>query len=290
MSKTVRNFVIDKGRKPLHGLINYLAEAETSDYLLYDIKNVFYSYISGKPVLSAVNLQVRRGEGLVILGANGSGKSTLLKLLCGLIHPDSGQIYAFGRELTEKALQDVEFLQDFRQRVGFIFQNSDAQLFSTTVWDELAFAPLQAGLTPELVAQRVEETAELIGIKHLLDRAPHKLSGGEKKKVAMACVLTVNPEVLFLDEPTNGLDPRTQYWMVEFLIALRKAGKTVITATHDLSMVEDIAQRVMIFREDHTVAADGTPLELLSNRRLLLDVNLIHERSHFHVGGARQHG
>ena len=118
----------------------------------------------------------------------------------------------------------------------------------------------------------------------------NKLSGGEKKKVALACVLTVNPDVLFLDEPTNGLDPRTQFWLVEFLIALRQAGKTIVTATHDLSIVEDIAQRVVIFREDHTIAADGPPLELLANRRLLLEVNLIHERSHFHVGGSRQHG
>ena len=115
------------------------------------------------------------------------------------------------------------------------------------------------------------------------------MSGGEKKKVALASVLTVNPEVLFLDEPTNGLDPRTQFWLVEFLQALQKAGKTVIMATHDLSMVEDLAQRVIIFREDHTIAADGKPLEVLTNRRLLLDVNLIHERSHFHLGGHKEH-
>ena len=258
--------------------------------VLFKIEDVSYSYVPNHPVLTGINLDFRRGEGLVILGANGSGKSTLLKMLCGLIYPDAGHIYAFGQALSEQALQDAAFLRNFRQRVGFVFQNSDAQLFSATVWDELAFAPLQAGLTPEEVRERVEDTSELIGIRHLLDRAPYKLSGGEKKKVALACVLTVNPEVLFLDEPTNGLDPRTQYWLVEFLQDLQQAGKTVIMATHDLSIVEDLADRVLVFREDHTIAADGVPLQVLTNRALLVDVNLIHQRSHFHVGGSRQHG
>jgi cobalt/nickel transport system ATP-binding protein len=257
--------------------------------MVFDIHNVSYSYLPGYPVLTDITLGIRKGEGLVILGANGSGKSTLLKMLCGLIHPTAGEIYAFGQELTEIALRDSKFLQDFRQRVGFVFQNSDAQLFSATVRDELAFAPLQAGLAEEAVNRRIEDVAELVGIKRLLDRAPYKLSGGEKKKVALACVLTVNPEVLFLDEPTNGLDPRTQFWLVEFLKALQGAGKTIIMATHDLSIVEELAQRVIIFREDHTIAADGEPLQVLSNRELLLDVNLIHERSHFHLGGNREH-
>lgn len=263
---------------------------EWDDNLIFSLEDISYSYLLDRPVLLDINLKINQGEGLVILGANGSGKSTLLKMLCGLIHPTTGEISAFGRELTEQSLQDVAFLQEFRQRVGFIFQNSDAQLFSATVWDELAFAPLQAGLTPEVVSKRVEDTASLLGIDQLLERPPYKLSGGEKKKVALACVLSVNPDVLFLDEPTNGLDPRTQFWLVEFLIALQKAGKTIITATHDLSIVEDIGQRVIVFNEHHSVEADGKPFEILSNRELLKKVNLIHERSHFHVGGARMHG
>ena len=256
---------------------------------IFEVKQASFSYIPGHPVLSNINLQINQGQSAVILGANGCGKSTLLKILCGLIHPTAGQVKAFGQELTEKALENSHFLGSFRQQVGFIFQNSDAQLFSATVWDELAFAPLQAGLDTATVAQRVADTAELLGISHLLDRPPYKLSGGEKKKVALACVLSVNPSVLFLDEPTNGLDPRTQFWLVEFISALQKTGKTIITATHDLSIVEDIAQRVIVFSEDHSIAADGSPSDILSNRSLLLEVNLIHERSHFHVGGGRQH-
>ncbi|MHB1652875.1 MAG: energy-coupling factor ABC transporter ATP-binding protein [Desulfitobacteriaceae bacterium] len=258
--------------------------------LLYAVNEISYDYMPGQPVLSRINLRINAGESLAILGANGSGKSTLLKILCGLIFPDCGTIAAFGQELSEKSLEDPTFLQGFRQKVGFVFQNSDAQLFSATVWDELAFAPLQGGLSSDVVKDRVKDTAKLLGIEHLLERPPYRLSGGEKKKVALACVLSVNPEVLFLDEPTNGLDPRTQFWLVEFLIALKKAGKTVITATHDLSIVEDIAERIIIVREDHTIAADGPTLDILSNRQLLLEVNLVHERSHFHVGGTRQHG
>jgi cobalt/nickel transport system ATP-binding protein len=256
---------------------------------LFELTAVSYAYIPNHPVLSDINLQLYPAQSLVILGANGSGKSTLLKILAGLVHPTSGQILSFGQELTEKKLQDPAFLSEFRQRVGFIFQNSDAQLFSATVRDELSFAPLQLGLSAKQVEQRIVETADLLGITPLLDRPPYKLSGGEKKKVALACVLTANPEVLFLDEPTNGLDPRTQFWLVEFLSALQGAGKTIITATHDLSIVEEIAQRVIVLRENHTVAADSTPFEILSDRELLLNVNLIHERSHFHIGGAKNH-
>ena len=263
---------------------------QTETVPLFQLTGVSYAYIPGHPVLSDIQLQLYPTQSLVILGANGSGKSTLLKILAGLVHPTSGQILAFGQELTEKKLQDPVFLSEFRQRVGFIFQNSDAQLFSATVRDELSFAPLQLGLSAEQVEQRIVETADLLGITPLLDRPPYKLSGGEKKKVSLACVLTANPEVLFLDEPTNGLDPRTQFWLVEFLSALQSAGKTIITATHDLSIVEEIAQRVMVLRENHTVAADNTPSEILSDRELLLNVNLIHERSHFHIGGAKNHG
>ena len=172
---------------------------------LFELTDISYAYIPDHPVLSNIHLQLYPAQSLVILGANGSGKSTLLKILAGLVHPTSGQILAFERELTEKKLQDPSFLAEFRQRVGFIFQNSDAQLFSATVRDELSFAPLQLGLPTEQIEQRIVETADLLGITPLLDRPPYKLSGGEKKKVALACVLTANPEVLFLDEHTLSL-------------------------------------------------------------------------------------
>ncbi len=253
------------------------------------LRGVCFGYLPQFPLLEGINLDIYPGESLVILGANGCGKSTILKLISGLIYPTAGNIQAFAGELNEDTLQDVQFASGFRRRVGFIFQNSDAQLFSATVWDEVAFGPLQLGLPAQQVKQRVQETLGLLGIESLADRPPYKLSGGEKKKVAIACVLAVNPEVLILDEPTNGLDPRTQYWLVELLLSLRRVGKTLITATHDLDIVETIADRVIVFSEDHRLAADGPPEQLLRNRKLLLDVNLIHERSHFHSGGTGIH-
>ena len=253
------------------------------------LQGVFFGYLPQYPLLEDINLNIYPGESLVILGANGCGKSTVLKLISGLIHPTAGSIKAFTQELTEENLQDEQFSRGFRQRVGFIFQNSDSQLFSATVWDEVAFGPLQLGYSPEQVKNRVGETLELLGISNLADRAPYRLSGGEKKKVAIACVLVVNPEVLILDEPTNGLDPRTQYWLVELLVSLRQAGKTLIIATHDLDIVEEISDRVIIFGENYKLAADGIPNQLLSDRELLLEVNLIHERSHFHVTRTKVH-
>ncbi|MDA8442004.1 MAG: ABC transporter ATP-binding protein [Peptococcaceae bacterium] len=256
---------------------------------IFVLDQASFGYQSDQPLVQELNLLIYPRESVVILGANGSGKSTLLKLISGLLYLSRGRIAAFGTELNEKNLQMEDFNRAFRQKVGFVFQNSDAQLFSATVWDEVAFGPLQLGLNPEDVKLRVEETLALLGIANLATRPPYRLSGGEKKKVAIACVLAVNPEVLLLDEPTNGLDPRTQRWLVELLVSLRQAGKTIITATHDLSIVEEIADRVIIFNEAHQLAADGKPQELLLNRQLLLDVNLIHERSHFHILGQTSH-
>ena len=256
---------------------------------VFSLQEVSFGYLPDQPFLQNLSLDIYPAESLVILGANGCGKSTVMKLVSGLIHPSGGVINAFNLELSEANLQDEQFARGFRQRVGFVFQNSDAQLFSATVWDELAFGPLQLGYSPEQVKQRVQETLALLDIESLAARPPYRLSGGEKKKVALACVLAVNPEVLILDEPTNGLDPRTQRWLVELLLSLRQAGKTLITATHDLNIVEEIADRVVIFDEDHKVAADGVPEQLLNNRGLLLAVNLIHEHSHFHLAGKRAH-
>ncbi len=256
---------------------------------LFDLQGISYAYMTEQPVLDSLDLKIHSKTALAILGANGSGKSTLLKLLAGLIYPTGGHFYAFGHEVNEKAFLSLDFLRFFRKQVGFVFQNSDAQLFSASVWDEIAFAPLQSGLGGEETKNRVQDTARFLEIEDLLDRPPYQLSGGEKKKVALASVLSMNPSVLFLDEPTNGLDPRTQFWLVDFLKSLAGTGKTIITATHDLSIVEEIAQRVIILDETHKLAADGPVQEILSDRDLLLKVNLIHEHSHFHLGGTHPH-
>ena len=249
------------------------------------LRDVSFEYIANETVLKDINLDIYSGEKLVILGANGSGKSSLQKILNGLIFPSKGEYKAFGQLVTEETLNDEQFSQAFRQRIGFIFQNSDAQLFSTNVWEEIAFGPLQMKFNFKEVNDRVNAVIRMLNLESLKDRPPYKLSGGEKKKVAIASVLSINPEVLILDEPTNGLDPRTQRWLINLLVELNNAGKTLITCTHNLDIVEEIADRVIVFNEDHEIVAEGTPQDILSNKELLLSVNLIDENYHRHVHG-----
>ena len=244
---------------------------------IFQLSGIGFTYPPDIPALADLNLQVQAGEQLVILGANGCGKTTLLRLLGGLIFPERGELRAFDEPLTEDKLETDTFRAFFRSRVGFVFQNPEVQLFCPTVYDELAFGPLQLGLPEDGVKRRVEDLLEMLGITPLQARAPHHLSGGEKKKVAIASVLAMNPQVLLLDEPTTGLDPRTQGWLMELIMELGAAGKTVITTTHDLAMVKKIATRVVVIGEDHRLAADGTPAEILSDTALLLRANLIRE-------------
>lgn len=251
---------------------------------IFHLTNVGYEYENGVVALRDVSLTVEPGEKIAILGANGSGKSTLIRILDGLTHPQTGSVFAFGSPLTAAALASEGFGYGFRRRVGFIFQNSDAQLFSPTVREEIAFGPLQLGLDRGEIERRIADLGALLGIQHIMDRAPFQLSGGEKKRVAIACTLAINPEVLLLDEPTSGLDPRAQYWLIELLVRLHEAGKTLITATHDLNIVSTIANRAIVFSEDHTIVADGPASDILSDLPLLLGVNLIHQHLHRHDG------
>jgi cobalt/nickel transport system ATP-binding protein len=250
---------------------------------LFRLTDVKYSYLKRFPALNGVDLEIRAGESVVFLGSNGCGKSTLLKLLNGLIFPASGEIRAFGEVLDEVSLEKNDFRHFFRSRVGFIFQHSDIQLFCPTVFEELAFGPLQLEMPEPEVRGRVEELLRMLGIEHLANRSPLHLSGGEKKRVAIASVLAMNPEVLLLDEPTNGLDPRTQRWLVDLITELARGGKTIITATHDLSMVDEIASRVVVISEEHRIAAEGEPAVILADLELLLQANLISERPYAHA-------
>lgn len=241
--------------------------------------DLHYSYLDRFPALTGVDLTVHRGEKLALLGANGSGKSTLLKVLNGLVFPSKGTFTAFGEPVTEDTLEDEQMNTGFRSRIGFVFQNSDAQVFSPTVRDELAFGPLQLGLDRTQAADRVADILSMLDITDLADRAPFQLSGGQKKRVAIGTVLIMNPEVLLFDEPTAGLDPRTSEWLTELIEELAAAGKTIVMATHDLDNLDRLADRCVVFSEDHRIVAGGTPGEILRQRQLLLDVNLTHRRS-----------
>jgi cobalt/nickel transport system ATP-binding protein len=253
------------------------------------VEDVSYSYLERFPALDKVSLRVARGEKVALLGPNGCGKSTLLKVLDGLVFPESGTYRAFDSDVTEDHLEDEQFNQGFRSRVGFIFQNSDAQVFSPSVRDEIAFGPLNMGMARDEVEGRVADTLRMLGIEDLAERAPYQLSGGQKKRVAIASVLVMNPEVLLFDEPTAALDPRTQQWLMELIVELNHAGKTIVLATHDLETLDVLADRCLVFSEEHQIVGEGPPAEILANRQLLLDVNLIHEHSHFHGGTEHSH-
>ncbi len=255
---------------------------------VFELNDVSYAYRPGEDALRGINVAIAAGERVALLGPNGCGKSTLQKVLAGLIFP-AGRVIAFGRPVTAQAMRDDAFAAAFRRRVGFVFQNADVQIFCASVLDEIMFGPLALGLSPADARRRAEEIMAFVGIAPLADRMPHHLSGGEKKKVAIAAVLAVNPDVLILDEPTNGLDPRTQRWMLEALAQLAAAGKTIITATHHLDTVSELAERVIVMNEAHTIAADGRPANILQDRELLLAANLIDELYHVHLHGDDGH-
>ncbi len=259
---------------------------------IFDLRNVSYSYLGKIDALKEISLLISPGEQVCIMGANGSGKSTLLAIIDGLVFPTSGEYYAFGRPVSEEifdSIKDNEFRYYFRRKVGFVFQNSDVQLFSPTVFEEIAFGPLQLDLSREEVVSRVEDVIDMMDISKLRDRAPHTLSGGEKKKVCIASVLATNPDILLLDEPTAGLDPRTQLWLIELLQELGRAGKTIITATHDLDIIEQISNRAVVIGEDHSIKVDRGTKAVLNDIELLLAANLIHKHMHRHGAIAHQH-
>lgn len=255
----------------------------------FELRDVAFSYEGKQPALVNVSLTIHAGERVAILGSNGSGKSTLLKLLDGLYFPTQGVVRAYGQPLSEAAFDDDTFNFAFRRRVGLVFQDTDVQLFSPSVWEEVAFAPMQLSLKSGEVEARVDGALRALRIEGLRDRAPHRLSGGEKRRVALASVLALQPDVWLLDEPTAGLDPRSQCWLIDFIAEQGQAGKTVITATHNLSIVDAIAGRVFVFDESHRLAAQGTPEEILSNQELLLACNLSHAHRHRHADSGQEH-
>jgi cobalt/nickel transport system ATP-binding protein len=256
---------------------------------LIELEGIRYDYFGRIPALGGVGLSIDEGERFAVIGANGTGKSTLLQILDGLLFPSEGRFNFRGRQVTEASLREAGFLRFFRERVGFVFQDSDAQLFCPTVLDELLYGPLQLALSEDEATARADEVMRMMGIDGLKDRPTYMLSVGEKKRVAIGSVLTMNPEVLLLDEPTNGLDPKTEAFLVELLLSLNEAGKTIIIASHDLSLVDDLRMRVALLSEDHQVERVGQAAEILGDTDLLLRANLIHEHRHYHGRESHRH-
>lgn len=253
------------------------------------LEEVYYSYYGRIPALSGVSLSVFQGARMAVIGANGSGKSTLLQVMAGILHPDRGRVWFMGREVTSSSLKESGFRHLFRSRVGYVFQDPDVQLFCPTVMEELMFGPLQLGLSAEQARERSLQVLEMLSIDEIADRPCYMLSGGEKKRVAIGSVLTMNPEIILFDEPTNGLDPRTQSFLVELILALHEAGKTIVVATHDLGLVGELHAEVAVLSEDHRLERIGPANEILDDEELLLKVNLIHEHIHRHNGRLHRH-
>jgi len=256
---------------------------------IYEARDLDYHYPGGIVALKQICFNIKEGELVALVGANGCGKSTLLKLLDGLLFPSSGELLAFGAKLSEKVLETGNLAAEFRRRVGLVFQDPDVQLFSPTVWDEVTFGPLQLGISRDEIVSRANESLELLNITELKERPPYLLSGGEKKKVSLACVLSMRPQVLLLDEPTTGLDPWSQGNLIDFLLQWAGKDKALVFSTQDLDVVEEVATRIIVMGAGHDIVADGRPDHFLSDSDFLLRHNLVHEHSHRHKELVHRH-
>jgi cobalt/nickel transport system ATP-binding protein len=238
------------------------------------LEGVSFKY-KNKLALDKIDINIEAGESIAIIGPNGSGKSTLLKLLNGIIFSSEGKYLFDKTEINEGRLKDNKFSKYFHKRIGFIFQNSDTQLFCSTVFEEIAFGPIQMGLSNEEIENRVNGCLRMLNIEKIKDEHPYNLSGGEKKRVAIASILALNPEVLVLDEPMNGIDPKGKKFLKELLVALNRSGKTIICATHDFEYVDGVFKRAIVFSEDHNIIRDDKYGSVIEDRRFLEKYNII---------------
>ena len=236
---------------------------------MLEVKNLKYSYNSDYQALKGVSLKIEKGEMVALLGKNGAGKSTLFLHLNGIYEPDEGQVFIDGEELK----YDKKSLLKFRQKVGIVFQNPDDQIFAPTVEEDVAFGPLNLGLPMEEVQDRVEEALDRVGMSGFEKTAPHHLSGGQKKRVAIAGILAMKPEVMVLDEPTAGLDPQGVVDLSVLLNELNDEGITIVISTHEVDLVPNYAKRVFVL-VDGLLIAEGTPKEIFAKPEILEQANL----------------
>lgn len=235
---------------------------------LINIKNASYSYDQSNLALKNVNLTINSGEKVAILGENGAGKSTLFQLFNGLIIPDKGKVIVDGLEINKKNLLKI------RSKVGMIFQDSDDQLFNSTVHQEIAYGLMNMGIKGQKLEASIKWALRAVGIENYEKRSPFNLSGGEKKRVALASVLAMKPKVLVLDEPTAALDPRGVSQIVKLLNYINsKLNITLIFATHDVDIVPLLADRIYLLNKGEIVLS-GTTKEVFSNKKVIRDIGL----------------
>ncbi|NPV93152.1 MAG: ABC transporter ATP-binding protein [Firmicutes bacterium] len=226
---------------------------------IIEARDLHFAYPDGHQAINGISFRILHGESVGIIGANGAGKSTLLMLLMGVLLPSAGEVRVGDMVVTRKTLPLV------RQRLGMVFQDPDDQLFMTTVYDDVAFGPRNYRLDEDEVERRVMMALEMVGIPHLKDRAPFKLSGGEKRSAAIASVLSMQPDILLMDEPTSSLDPKSRRMLMRQLEGFEH---TKIITSHDLDMVYELCERIILVK-DGTVVSDGPAAEILVNAGLM---------------------
>ncbi len=235
---------------------------------LIETKNLVYEYPGSVSAISGLNFIAPRNSRIAVIGSNGAGKSTLFRHFNGILKPSSGTVFVRGEPISKDNLREV------RKFVGVVFQNADDQIFAPTVREDVGFGPTNLGLPPEMVEHRVNEALHMLRITDLADRVPHHLSGGEKKRVAIAGVIAMEPQVLVLDEPTAGLDPQGVEDLIAFINTLsKKYGMTIISATHDLSLLPLIADYVYVMNKGAFVT-QGSVMEIFDQQDLLRSVRL----------------
>ncbi|SFC50209.1 energy-coupling factor ABC transporter ATP-binding protein [Clostridium uliginosum] len=234
-----------------------------SDHIV-EARNLHFAYPDGQCAIDEVSFTVNRGESIGIVGTNGAGKSTLLLLLLGILFPCTGDINIANIPVTKKNLSHV------REKIGMVFQNPDDQLFMPTVYDDVAFGPRNYKLDEDEVSKRVLNALQTVGISHLKNRAPYRLSGGEKRAATIASVLSMHIDLLIMDEPTASLDPKSRRRIINLL---KSFDHTKIIATHDLDMIFELCERTIILKEGK-IMADGVTSEILVDEELMETCNL----------------
>ena len=217
---------------------------------LIELQNITFRYDEGEsPVLEDFSMSVQEGSCVIIEGDNGSGKTTLFRILTGLSFPEKGDYCFDGTKITKDYLKDNANSKLFHKKIGFLFQSPDVMLFNPRVYDEIAFGPRQMGISDQEVEERVDDCLKMFSLEGLEDKAPYHLSGGQKKRVALASVMALNPDVLMMDEPFAGLDSKTQEWLIGFLTELKASGKTILIATHSSELLRGITDEIIAMKE-----------------------------------------
>lgn len=234
---------------------------------ILQVRNLSYEYESGRPALKNVTLGIKAGEKIAVIGANGAGKSTFFLSLNGVLRSDKGSIFYRGEEMTKRNLNL------FRKNIGIVFQDADNQIIASTVAEEVSFGPMNLKLPAAEVAERVDQALERMGLKDFRTRPPHYLSGGEKKRVSIADIIAMDPEIFIFDEPTVALDPVNAAMLEDVLQKLSDGAKTVMVSTHDVDFAYRFADRIIVFA-DGEIIADGAPEEIFEDAQVIKRANL----------------